>query len=924
KLFEIIRENSLTNKVKKFMSYNEHHCKVPFSSLNNPDVPIGYAPFQNECFKLTETRQFINYLEDYIKKIGDDNENTMIKLIHELSLTVSYITKGKSHQLQRMVIDMFCELFAETKVYKVIRKMLLSEIDNHNCGKATTFQGYKRNREKVFETAQLLLYSDVKTSISHQENKKYASLIMRSIDGNDVIIKMAGKNMCEKIMLADKTYNNAGCRIGKYHIPLLPINIILDHDIYDQCVRQWIRANYAKKYGINAASDLLLYYFLADSLRVFLSDVSTELKTCYKDLVYLMLDRKRFGTTFTEYSYLMTNPPAPVIGSENKINHILLKSMEHIGLAKNNNEPHSPFVFWYAFILALGDKELIKSQLIYCKNDISKDNLSVDNLLDEIKNKIKTIKEMDYSNIMSNYDYTCYITLEDISEAGGYVFPSHKLSKKITCSPNMILSEEAYQTLENNIRCPICYTNIKTDSLKKIKPKYEVEKQDKNSHTNTLPDLDEPYYNVTKYELVTITEDEYKKDLIEQLIPMEKCNFDTISYNIDKPYIQEPMGTRSIEVKIQEEFTKLIDYKYGFLNKINFENVCLAGGFCRSILLKQKLKDFDFFIFGENHEQVFQRLISEIMMEIKKLYPKNKFLIMYKHLFNVYEIVSISDPNNFFKEDYVLDNFKQYDFKSLHKFDQNIIIDPKTGKVYKRKFKKLIQTETDTEKIENVDFSNYFEDGDITGIKMSYRFQFILTKNNSIKSILNNFDFYPCRVAWDGKTTWFTDKSAKAYKYMINIINENNYSTLFDYRLGKYFTYGFSIVLPELDIDKIRNNKVLELGTNKFNLSQIDNKCILVEHNSHIANQLASLESLEKKSLETDGRALYKSSLFCSLVSLLRYVKINNISYLITENCTVPSKDYNMKFQESEETIYFVNKIDSRINNHDLYGVLRK
>ena len=121
-------------------------------------------------------------------------------------------------------------------------------------------------------------------------------------------------------------------------------------------------------------------------------------------------------------------------------------------------------------------------------------------------------------------------------------------------------------------------------------------------------------------------------------------------------------------------------------------------------------------------------------------------------------------------------------------------------------------------KIENKDFSNYFEDGDVTGIRMCYRLQFILTLNKNIENIFENFDMYPSRVAWDGKETLFTDKSEKAFKYMINIVCENNYSDLYNHRLGKYFSYGFSIVLPRLNMMKLSNKPFFRIEKLSFKI----------------------------------------------------------------------------------------------------------
>ena len=80
----------------------------------------------------------------------------------------------------------------------------------------------------------------------------------------------------ESIILSDKVYNYAGIKYDGHNIPVIPTNIQLDYDMFDQCLRQWVRANYSKKYNLNPASDYIQYYVLADVLRVVLSDVSEE------------------------------------------------------------------------------------------------------------------------------------------------------------------------------------------------------------------------------------------------------------------------------------------------------------------------------------------------------------------------------------------------------------------------------------------------------------------------------------------------------------------------------------------------------------------------------------------------------------------------------------------------------------------------
>lgn len=939
-MFEIIRNSSLTKQVKQFISYNHHHFDEPFISLNNPDVPHGYIPFMDKIFKMTNVNHFMNYMENLIANTDSDN---MLKLSHELSLTVSHIVKNKSTQIQRQTINLFCNLFAHTKEYETIRKNLLDEIDNISHGRATTFQSYKQNRGKVFESAQLSLYDDVKQNISLLPNKNYASFILNTEDNRNIIIKTSEKNVKDKIIIGNRTYNNSGYNINKHNVPILPLDVSLDHNSYDQCVRQWIRANYARKYNVNAASDTLLYYFLADSMRVFVSNVSDELKTSYRNLVYLMLDRIRFGTDTTEYEYLQQNAPEAVTGNTSKINYILYKTMEFVGFneqkiedEKQGNIPDNtlikPMTFWYGFILLFGDKKLIDAQRIFCEPSLLLDKMTDETLVQFMNTHLKKINEIDCTE-MFNYDYTCYITLDDTEKEGGYVIPPHRVSKNIVCSPNMVLSENGYNSLKqhNNNKCPICYTELELNTYKLVQPKHITDKEEFDRNNKIIPNVNEPHYDTTKYDIVNIDENIYRDSNVNELLTLDECDFSTISYMINSPHLQEALGTRTVEVKTQDEFNKSVYNKYPFLKDVNFENVVLAGGFCRSILLKQRMKDFDFFIHCDDtndpdaHMKIFNRLLSETQMSIKKQHPNIKFFTMYKHLYNVYEVVCVTDPNGFFKDNFVLDNFDKYKFNSLHYYDKNTIIDPETGKVYRRKNRSKIELTEDeiATLIKNRDYSNYFEDGDITGVQMKYRLQFILTKNKDIKHIFNNFDIYPSYVAFDGKYTYFTKKSEQAYKYMINVVNEHNFNTLYDHRLSKYFTYGFTIVLPELDINSIKNIHVFDIGKNKFNIIQTVEQSVMVEYNSHLLSQISSIEALEKKSLKK-GKSLYKSSLFCSFVSLLRYVKINNVSYILSNEPICMDNDNRIKFRESEEQIKFIDFIDSRIANNDFYKTYRK
>ena len=47
----------------------------------------------------------------------------------------------------------------------------------------------------------------------------------------------------------------------------------------------------------------------------------------------------------------------------------------------------------------------------------------------------------------------------------------------------------------------------------------------------------------------------------------------------------------------------MMKLRYPFLQKISYDNMIIGGGFPRSIMMKQKAKDVDFFFYGLNGEE---------------------------------------------------------------------------------------------------------------------------------------------------------------------------------------------------------------------------------------------------------------------------------------------------------------------------------
>ena len=85
------------------------------------------------------------------------------------------------------------------------------------------------------------------------------------------------------------------------------------------------------------------------------------------------------------------------------------------------------------------------------------------------------------------------------------------------------------------------------------------------------------------------------------------------------------------------------------------------------------------------------------------------------------------------------------------------------------------------------------------------RVQIILRIYNSISEILHGFDLGSSAVGFDGKDVYFTTLSAFSFATMYNILDTSRRSTSYESRIMKYWHRGFNVILPELNIKKLRD-----------------------------------------------------------------------------------------------------------------------
>ena len=970
-IYKLFNKLFLMKQVKLFISYNNYHTEG-YINLSNPNVPEGFLPFRDQCFEIKELNNFIAYLELLIDEVikqdnFDQSRVELLKIAHDLTITLYHLVKNiddsmlKSNIAQTR-INLFSSLFVNTMVYRDVREMLLKEVEKHSSGQSTTFQEYRNTREAFFDKVQQDLFKDTKSAITYGHSPQYVTFPIM-LENDNKIVHIIDDNMINyEVKLDLNVYKRAGVKIHDFIVPALPLNVVSDDNICNQSIRQWIRANYSKKYNVPVTADLILYYFLTDVLCISLSDADQRVKDCYKNLGKIMLQRERYGTNIKEIDYLKDGHLPTLMKDkikEDTTKYIFQKCMEFLG----HNTVNS-YAVWYGITLALNDQFLSDVQLSLCKSELDLNGTRTnDEVIEYLKTNLNSslIRVINSSkNAPIKLEYHCFITFEDTSLTGGYNINPHRLSKSVICRPQYVISPEGFKYMQaHKLSCPICYKTLTENDYTFVLSEIE---NNNNNNNNNKDDND----NINKYELHKKHEECYNALLHEDIIidlnhdnitikTLDECNLKKPhSYSFNLPVIYDSLHTVFLKNTTQAEFNNYIKTHYSFLDGINFNkhNSVIMGGFCRSALTGKKFKDLDVFLHTKDHNKNMLELAEIFTENIKKQYPNTKFLMAYKPLNNVFEINCVDDPTDFFKEKYCLDNFKQYAFDSLRQFDKKLIINTKDktitkrNKVLKRGWKGRRSTSVQSKKIkydnatpeydsdgdcsdeinklvENRDFSNYFEDGDKHGIKMHTRIQFVMIEFESITDLIKTVDFRPCQIFYDGETTYLTNHAEQAYRYMINVVNEEKYSFMFNSRLIKYMIYGFAPVLPNLNIKLVSNKRILILDTDiKLDVKNVEGNIIIIEHNSSVKKELQKLQELEEINLRK-GKFLYKSMLYCSLVSLLRYIKINNIPYKFTTKFMQPNNDGMLYFRESRVKLQFIKQLHHVQNNYDWYGSYR-
>lgn len=316
-----------------------------------------------------------------------------------------------------------------------------------------------------------------------------------------------------------------------------------------------------------------------------------------------------------------------------------------------------------------------------------------------------------------------------------------------------------------------------------------------------------------------------------------------------KNYLDQFTETKYI--KSINKFKKNFHKENPLLLDLDFANLCIAGGAISSTILDNEYNDVDFFVYGVDSDETALSIVTKLVNKIKNNAKK----------------IKIGWYNNLQKEE---QEKKYKDCPELHQpyleTECSLVYSPNCISIYIDK----------------------------------YKFQIILRIYNSISEVLHGFDLGASAVGFDGSNVYFTSLSKFCYENMANIYDGSRRSTTYEKRLVKYFNKGFSIILPDLSISK------LKVANHKYNICEACEMPYLTFTYSKVMNKIITVDSffigIHKLSDDSD----YDLNDSCDFISVKRSrLYLKNLETLIKNDTTfVYYKDLQDTKIEFNNTIF--------------------
>lgn len=494
-VYKVIMNQGLTTKITKFTSYAYNHLQG-FVHISRRNTPPGYIPWGDQMFREASTADFISWINYKIRHEAKTEEE-FISLVQKLSTTLSVLTKKKPLDVKKAMLRLFSNMFQNTVLDSgFVLDVLTDAIEKENQGQAQLYATYRTQLKDLYKISTQKLLSSTKDALHIPQSVSQSCMTFPIQDLSSIFI--CYEKMIEQDLYIGKTkYRKSGIEINDALLPILPFPILPPEPeieledktkitpMKEQCLRQWVRAICASLFDINQSGDHPIYLVLILNMMIgFSKTLSKEIQTSWKNLVLIMLAKKRAQSMQTELDYLKEgNFPVPSSGKVEQFPRLMIECMRKFTSFAEKSTDILPMTFWFALCCGAQDAKLVETQWIHCKEDVRKNFpfftfQESSNFLEFFFEKYPLSENNTWTfEVMpmeSKLDYTCPITMEDTSAKGGHIIAEHKSSVGEKCSPQVVFSHEAYQDITNQNTASLCvYCLVPIDRFtgyKKVDP----------------------------------------------------------------------------------------------------------------------------------------------------------------------------------------------------------------------------------------------------------------------------------------------------------------------------------------------------------------------------------------------------------------------------------------------------------------------
>ena len=453
-VYDILKDNSLTNRISDFVLYTG--LEEGRELFSNKIVPPGFIGFRNQMFTIARENEFFAYISNEITKRHDE---TIYDTVRHTSNAISAIIKSRGLSTNMFNVFLYSyanlfKLFEPEPDVDIICEDLISSfiksVKSNLSNQSELSTSFMTDRKKFFEEANVFLAKSVKEAIGTTSSLGFTFPIGNTIYA--VNMSSVITPLCRGMQYACYSDKNGTST------PVLP-ETRRNGKMTNQCIRQYVRMCMQVMHGFTAQHEQAKFAPLVYMVMIYFSDIPVSVKTMYIELSICMLEKTLPGINITELDHLRKGN---IFSYPNWVNDL----QEVVHLLTKTAVPAK--AVWYVICNILNehlkDTILSQNQYIHVKQDVPTPNRWMDLCC--------TFPKLNYE-IMKTDDreYICPFTHENTS-SGGYSIKEHPWNKTTStsmCSPKTVIADNpellGMLIVNDQFNCPVCRARLNRDCL---------------------------------------------------------------------------------------------------------------------------------------------------------------------------------------------------------------------------------------------------------------------------------------------------------------------------------------------------------------------------------------------------------------------------------------------------------------------------